>query len=250
MGAYLLSPARTSLSDGSLSGPLVRRRSILFVSHRWYSPGGGAAGGEGGESAHPDDAENHKLEHIKALLRARPDISHVWMDFFSIPQENRSQMSHVINALPFLVRLCGVFVAVAKDDAGLDEYHSRGWCLLEQLCAMCPYHGARLRTARLSSTYDARRGLVTAPLPESVPDPVRAGTFTDDAVDKPDEQKDRERVKRVCERVLAAIREEHIGSRLLGTRSTVVAVVRRASTTRRVQPAALYEVSTVQESGD
>ena len=55
------------------------------------------------------------------------------------------------------------------------------------------------------------------------------GTFCDDHMDKPDEDKDRSRVRAVCERVLGAIEEEQIAHGIfLQRRLSAVASDRRS----------------------
>jgi len=143
-------PSVMSLAGSALSGDLVlaSRNSRAFYSHRWYCPGT--------KEPHPDDADNNKLKQLQMLLRGpQSDVEFIWFDYWSVPQQDASTQSHVISALPYLVRTHGQFTALVRDEAGFLEYNGRGWCQLEQLASRCPYMGKQLETRRSVSLFVA-----------------------------------------------------------------------------------------------
>jgi hypothetical protein len=112
-------------------GSLYRIDCFHFASHRWDTPSMDPS------EAHPDDAENRKLEHMKQIF-PNTGREFVWMDFFCVPQADRQRQQDAISSLPFYVKHCGTFNALVRDHSSLVEYLMRVWCEVELLTTLGP----------------------------------------------------------------------------------------------------------------
>uniref|UniRef100_A0A6S9ZQH7 Heterokaryon incompatibility domain-containing protein n=1 Tax=Chrysotila carterae TaxID=13221 RepID=A0A6S9ZQH7_CHRCT len=142
-GLAVMNPAGSALLGDVV---LAARSCRAFYSHRWYCPET--------KEPHPDNADNAKLKQLQMLLRGpQSDVEFIWLDYWSVPQQDATTQSHVISALPYIVRTHGQFTAMVPNEAGLREYNGRGWCQLEQLASRCPFMGKQLETHRAVSLF-------------------------------------------------------------------------------------------------
>mmetsp|Transcript_23991 Transcript_23991/g.52215 ORF Transcript_23991/g.52215 Transcript_23991/m.52215 type:complete len:1590 (+) Transcript_23991:176-4945(+) len=106
----------------------------IFFSHQWTS------------HSNPDPQGLQYQAMCKALdqLAKGRDLQKiwVWVDYFSIPQENPHTQRLAINSLPIYASSLQAFVVVApvvqhqdtKIECNRESYQSRGWCRAEQMC--------------------------------------------------------------------------------------------------------------------
>jgi len=202
---------------GSFTGEL-RREDVAFCSHRWLTPDPSSPGG-----AHPDDQQNSKLNHIKAIVRKHPEVKAWWIDYISVPQDDPDALLTAVFSLPHYVKCCGYFFGLIDETHALGRYHltgaegwsKSGWCRLERLAACVPFRDKAIcwnpslgryeetgefikftTTAVISHCSDLREETLTIGDPSSY-DPLKATFWDDHRDDIPNEKKDRARVKHV-----------------------------------------------------
>ena len=112
--------------------------NILFVSHRWETPG-------------QPDVDGEQLKAIKAYLEAHPDIKWVWFDYSSMPQkvdgfdtrtpEEKAEFHLMLAAIADLYLTAHVLILLDG------SYKSRFWTLTEAWCSMQTVTSDGLRPA-------------------------------------------------------------------------------------------------------
>jgi len=105
---------------------------VAFVSHQWTGFG---------KPDHTGTQYKCMVQACKVLLLQGFDVRWVWVDIFSIPQDNVDQQQGSIDSLAVYAAHCQWFVSAvpvcehAELNIRLDvhSYFSRAWCRLEQL---------------------------------------------------------------------------------------------------------------------
>mmetsp|Transcript_4705 Transcript_4705/g.13951 ORF Transcript_4705/g.13951 Transcript_4705/m.13951 type:complete len:497 (+) Transcript_4705:177-1667(+) len=106
---------------------------FVFLSHQWLG------------FDHPDPGNLHYTAMVQAVNHVADDAKvelaniRVWVDFCSIPQENRSEQRLAIASLPTFASCCQYFVVVAPDTThqvtqcacDIHSYRRRAWCRAE-----------------------------------------------------------------------------------------------------------------------
>jgi len=197
----------STFGTSGLRGVYVSRGEVAFVSHRWLD--GNASEADGG--AHPDDKLNSKLTHLKSLVnKYKNSIKYWWVDFMCVPQNNPEATMTAIFSLPHYVKCCSKFFVLIDDQHSNDRYHMKswnqsGWCRLERLAACAPFEADVYRSDSLQTLTMEAIVSLSSDLSEfnlrlddpSTYEPLD-GTFWDDNDNnKPNHEKDREKIKPV-----------------------------------------------------
>ena len=101
----------------------VSRNKLAYVSHQGIS-----------------------VSDLKVLVQSYPGISFWWLDSWSMPKENEELWREAKLSLPYYIKMCGSFVAVASAsnanpqhrNSRPDSLEGNGWARLERLCACAP----------------------------------------------------------------------------------------------------------------
>jgi hypothetical protein len=101
----------------------------IFFSHRWVQ------GSDG--SSTPDNANNVKLNEIKALVKPS-DL--VWVDYMCIPQaaDRRAEQLLAIQSLPHYIGFSDKVQIVYSDEENKRQYKTRAFTNIELVCASTP----------------------------------------------------------------------------------------------------------------
>jgi ABC-type branched-subunit amino acid transport system substrate-binding protein/uncharacterized membrane protein YgcG len=112
--------------------------SIVFFSHQWLAY----------------DEPDPNGVHYRAMVRAAKTLCkdtgvaesdlYLWVDYSSVPQENKAQQAAAIRSIALYAKACEFFIIVAPvtvhassgAECNMKTYQRRGWCRLEQWARM------------------------------------------------------------------------------------------------------------------
>ena len=97
--------------------------NILFVSHRWETPG-------------QPDVKGEQLKAIKEYLEAHPDIKWVWFDYSSMPQGDNKTVMEKAEFQLMLAAITDLYLTAHVLILLDGSYASRFWTLTEAWCSM------------------------------------------------------------------------------------------------------------------
>ena len=109
-------------------------KSILFVSHRWETPG-------------KPDVNGEQLKAIKAYLEKHPNIEWVWFDYSSMPQGDDRTVMEKAEFQLMLAAIADLYLTAHVLILLDGSYASRFWTLTEAWCSMQTVTSDGLRPA-------------------------------------------------------------------------------------------------------